>query len=138
MQDDARLAALRQVLDAAEATLEALEDSVVRVREQVEELRAEVAGSTLRALQAGVFMNEDLFIYYDEADVGFQLQHAHLRSYVDPRVHVRHKNRVKFFNPRSGYLHQRNRVYIVRRYGRWYHRVAFHLGMTLVELPAKT
>jgi len=93
---------------------------------------------TRRALEAGVFMNEDLFIYYDEADVGFQLQHAHLRAYVDPRVRVRHKNRVKFFNPRSGYLHQRNRVYIVRRYGRWYHRVAFHLGMTLVELPAKT
>jgi GT2 family glycosyltransferase len=93
---------------------------------------------TRRALEAGVFMNEDLFIYYDEADVGFQLKDAHLRAYVDPRVHVRHKNRVKFFNPRSGYLHQRNRVYIVRRYGRWYHRVAFHLGMTLVELPAKT
>jgi hypothetical protein len=50
---------------------------------------------------------------------------------------VRHKNLVKYFNPRSGYLHQRNRVYIVKRYGRWYHRVAFHLGM-LVELPAKT
>ena len=69
---------------------------------------------TRRALEAGVFMNEDLFIYYDEADVGFQLQHAHLRAYADPRVRVRHKNRVKFFNPRSGYLHQRNRVYIVK------------------------
>lgn len=93
---------------------------------------------TRRALEAGVFMNEDLFGYYDEADIGFRLQRAGLRAYVDTRVHVRHKNREKYFNVRSGYLHQRNRVYIVRRYGRWYHRVAFHLGMTLVELPAKT
>ena len=93
---------------------------------------------TRRALEAGVFMNEDLFGYYDEADIGFQLQRAGLRAYVDPRVRVRHKNREKFFNLRSGYLHQRNRVYIVRRYGRWYHRVVFHLGMALVELPAKT
>ena len=92
---------------------------------------------TRRALEAGVFMNEDLFIYYDEADVGFQLAHAHLRAYVDPRVRVRHKNRVKYFNPRSGYLHQRNRVYLVHKYGKWYHRVAFHLGVALVELPAK-
>jgi GT2 family glycosyltransferase len=92
---------------------------------------------TRRALEAGVFMNEDLFIYYDEADVGFQLATAELRAYVDPRVRVRHKNQVKFYNPRSGYLHQRNRVYVVHRYGKWYHRVVFHLGVALVELPAK-
>jgi GT2 family glycosyltransferase len=92
---------------------------------------------TRRALEAGVFMNEDLFIYGDEADVGFQLERAGLRAYVDPRVTVRHKNRVKFYNPRSGYLHQRNRVYLVRRYGKWYHQVVFHLGVALVELPAK-
>jgi GT2 family glycosyltransferase len=92
---------------------------------------------TRRALQAGVLMNEDLFIYYDEADIGFQLARARLRAYVDPRVRVRHKNHVKYFNPRSGYLHQRNRVYLVHRYGKWYHRAVFHLGMVLAELPAK-
>jgi GT2 family glycosyltransferase len=92
---------------------------------------------TRRALEAGVFMNEDLFIYYDEADLGFQLERAGLKAYVDPRAVVRHKNRMKFFNPRSGYLHQRNRVYLVHRYGKWYHRVVFHLGVALVELPAK-
>ena len=92
---------------------------------------------TRRALEAGVFMNEDLFIYYDEADVGFQLKRQNLRAYVDPRVRVRHKNRVKYFNPRSGYLHQRNRVYLVHRYGKWYHRVGFHASVVLVELPSK-
>jgi GT2 family glycosyltransferase len=92
---------------------------------------------TRRALEAGVFMNEDLFMYYDEADIGFQLAGAGLRAYVDTRVVVRHKNREKLYNARAGYLHQRNRVYLVHRYGKWYHRVAFHLGVALLELPAK-
>ena len=92
---------------------------------------------TRRALEAGVFMNEDLFMYYDEADLGFQLANAGLAAYVDTRVIVRHKNREKFYNARAGYLHQRNRVYLVHRYGKWYHRVGFHLGVALVELPSK-
>ena len=92
---------------------------------------------TRRALEAGVFMNENLFMYYDEADIGFQLAGAGLRAYVDTRVVVRHKNREKFYNPRAGYLHQRNRVYLVHKYGKWYHRVAFHLGVALFELPSK-
>jgi len=92
---------------------------------------------TRRALQAGVFMNEDLFMYGDEADLGFQLARVGLKAYVDTRVVVRHKNREKFFNSRAGYLHQRNRVYMVHRYGKWYHRVGFHVGVAVVELPVK-
>ena len=92
---------------------------------------------TRRALEAGVFMNEDLFMYYDEADLGFQLAKAGLTAYVDTRVIVRHKNREKRYNARAGYLHQRNRVYVVHRYGKWYHRVGFHLGVALIELPSK-
>jgi GT2 family glycosyltransferase len=90
-----------------------------------------------RALEAGVFMNEGLFMYLDEADLGFQLARAGLGAYVDPRVVVRHKNKVKFYNARSGYLHQRNRVLMVRQYGKWYHQVAFHAGVALFQLPAK-
>jgi GT2 family glycosyltransferase len=92
---------------------------------------------TRRALEAGVFMNEDLFMYGDEADLGFRLARVGLTAYVDTRVVVRHKNRQKYYNARAGYLHQRNRVYLVHRYGKWYHRIAFHLGVTLVELPVK-
>jgi len=92
---------------------------------------------TRRALEAGVFMNEDLFMYGDEADLGFELARAGLNAYVDTRVVVRHKNREKYYNARAGYLHQRNRVYMVHRYGAWYHRVGFHLGVALVELPVK-
>jgi GT2 family glycosyltransferase len=92
---------------------------------------------TRRALEAGVFMNEDLFMYGDEADLGFQLARVGLKAYVDTRVVVRHKNREKYYNSRAGYLHQRNRVYLVRKYGKWYHRAGFHLGVALLELPAK-
>jgi GT2 family glycosyltransferase len=92
---------------------------------------------TRRALESGVFMNEDLFMYGDEADLGFRLARAGLRAYVDARVVVRHKNREKYYNARAGYLHQRNRVYLVHRYGKWYHRIGFHAGVALFELPAK-
>jgi GT2 family glycosyltransferase len=92
---------------------------------------------TRRALEAGVRMNEDLFMYGDEVDLGYQLAKAGLKAYVDTRVVVRHKNREKFYNARAGYLHQRNRVYLVHRHGRWYHRVGFHLGVALFELPCK-
>jgi GT2 family glycosyltransferase len=92
---------------------------------------------TRRALEAGVFMNEDLFMYGDEADLGFRLARAGLRAYVDARVVVRHKNLEKYYNSRAGYLHQRNRVYLVHRYGKWYHRIAFHVGVAAFELPVK-
>jgi GT2 family glycosyltransferase len=92
---------------------------------------------TRRALEAGVFMNEDLFMYGDEADLGFRLTRAGLRAYVDTRVVVRHKNLEKYYNARAGYLHQRNRVYLVHRYGKWYHRLGFHVGVALFELPVK-
>jgi GT2 family glycosyltransferase len=92
---------------------------------------------TRRALEGGLRMNEDLFMYGDEVDLGYQLAKADLKAYVDTRVVVRHKNREKFYNARAGYLHQRNRVYLVHRYGKWYHRVGFHLGVALVELPSK-
>jgi GT2 family glycosyltransferase len=92
---------------------------------------------TRRALEAGVFMNEDLFMYGDEVDLGFRLTRAGLRAYVDTRVIVRHKNLEKYYNSRAGYLHQRNRVYLVHRYGKWYHRIAFHVGVAAFELPVK-
>lgn len=92
---------------------------------------------TRRALEAGVLMDEDLFIYYDEIDVGLKTYGAGLKVYVDPAVVVRHKNRPKHMNARSAYLHQRNRVYMARRYGKWYHRLVLHARMALFELPAK-
>lgn len=92
---------------------------------------------TRRTLEAGVFLDDNLFMYYDEIDLGFTLERKRLRAYVDPRVRVRHKNKVKWFNQRSGYFQQRNRVYMVRKYGEWYHRWFYFCYASFLELPLK-
>lgn len=96
---------------------------------------------TRRALEAGLRLDTNLFIYYDEADLGLSARALGLRAYVDTRVVVRHKNlppgTPPWWSCRSAYLHHRNRVYLVHKYGSASQRVLFHLGMALVELPAK-
>jgi len=92
---------------------------------------------TRRALRAGIAMDERLFLYYEEADLGFQLRRAGLRAYVAHDVRVRHKSDARFLDLRSGYYAQRNRVYLVRKYGRPYH-LWWHVAYAmLVELPVK-
>lgn len=92
---------------------------------------------TPRALSANIFMDENLFMYFDEVDIGFQLKAHGLQAYVDSRVAVRHNRAQSGFNSREGYLMQRNRAYTMRKYGRWYHRVFYNLYAALIELPAK-
>jgi GT2 family glycosyltransferase len=92
---------------------------------------------TASALTSGVLLDENLFMYFDEADLGFQLREQGLGAVVDGRVIVRHKREPRPYSPRIGYLMQRNRLYMVRKYGRWYHRAFYALYSSLVELPAK-
>lgn len=92
---------------------------------------------TRRALEAGFLMDENLFMYFDEIDTGRQLHARGLRAYVDPRVTVRHSREVKPGDALEGYLMQRNRAYMSRKYGRWYHRAFFTFYTTTIELPAK-
>ena len=89
------------------------------------------------ALERGLLFDENLFIYYDEVDIGLRMQRLGLKVYVDTRAIVRHKNNPLSFNPRCGYLHQRNRLYLVRKYGRWYHKAFYHAYAGCVELPVK-
>ena len=93
---------------------------------------------TVKALASGLLMDENLFMYFDEFDLGFQLQQRGLRAIVDQRVRVWHKRDPHFSTPQIGYLMQRNRLYMVRKYGRWYHRAFYLLYSSFVELPAKT
>jgi GT2 family glycosyltransferase len=104
---------------------------------QVDYVQGALVLFSRRALERGVRMNEDLFIYYDEVELGLQTRRQGLRNYVVPTVVIKHKNKPAWFSVRSGYLHQRNRWYMVRRYGRWYHRVFYFLYATLGEVPAK-
>jgi hypothetical protein len=92
---------------------------------------------TRRALEAGVRLDDRLFIYYDEIDLGLQNARAGLAVYLAPSVTVRHKNKPRHMNARAAYLHQRNRYYLVRKYGHWYHRVVYGLYSSLAEVPVK-
>jgi GT2 family glycosyltransferase len=92
---------------------------------------------TPQALAADLLMDENLFMYFDEADLGFQLHRKNLRAVVDGRVRVRHTGGDRAYMPAVGYLMQRNRLYMVRKHGRWYQRAFYVLYSSLLELPAK-
>ena len=92
---------------------------------------------TKSALAAGVRMDENLFMYFDEVDLGFQLREKGLRALVDRRVVFRHNRAPEAFAPRVGRLMQRNRLYVARKHGRWFEALFYALYSTLVELPAK-
>ena len=92
---------------------------------------------TSRAIRLEVLMDEKLFMYFDEFDIGFQLREKNLRAFVDPRVVVRHRGASNQFDSREGYLMQRNRLYMVQKHGLWYHQLFYHLYAGLIELPAK-
>jgi GT2 family glycosyltransferase len=92
---------------------------------------------TRGALAAGVRMDENLFMYFDEVDLGFQLREKGLRALVDSRVVFRHNRGPETFAPRVGRLMQRNRLYVVRKHGRWFQALFYALYSTLFELPVK-
>ena len=92
---------------------------------------------TRRALEKGAMLDPDIFIFYDEVDLGFRLRQLGYNAYVDQRVVIEHKNIGKLFNPRAGYLGQRNRYYIVKKHGDWYHKLFYNLYAPLFELPTK-
>jgi GT2 family glycosyltransferase len=92
---------------------------------------------TQRAISSGVRMDEQLFMYFDEADLGFQLKQKGLREIVDRRVIFKHTREAEEFTPLIGRTMQRNRLRVVRRHGRWYHFLFYLLYSTLLELPVK-
>lgn len=89
------------------------------------------------AVRAGLRLDERLFMYYEEADLGFRLRAMGRTAWVDPSVRVRHKADARQYVPRGGYLQQRNRLYLVRTHGtRW--QFAAHVAYAaLLELPVK-
>jgi GT2 family glycosyltransferase len=92
---------------------------------------------TGKAVAAGVRMDETLFMYFDEVDLGFRLREKGLRALVDGRVVFRHHREPETFAPRVGRLMQRNRLYVARKHGRWFEALFYALYSTLFELPAK-
>lgn len=92
---------------------------------------------TREALSRGVRLNEDMFAYVDEFDLGLRVAEAGLRAYVDPAVSIQHRSHATPFGAVEGYLMQRNRWYMVRHHGTRLQRLV-NLGWTMfAELPAK-
>ncbi len=92
---------------------------------------------TRRALEAGVRFDDALFMYWDEIELGYQLRDKGLAAYVDHRVRVRHRNKPASFSIRTGYLQQRNRTYLAKRYFRGRKRWAYLAYSSLLEVPLK-
>lgn len=92
---------------------------------------------TGKALGRDVLMDEHLFMYFDEADLGFQLKQEGLSAVVDRRVWIRHAGGARIYTPAIGYLMQRNRLYMINKHAAWYQRAFYLLYSSLVELPAK-
>jgi len=91
-----------------------------------------------RALEAGLRFDDNLFMYVDEIDLGLQLKRRNLKAYVDLRCRIRHKARPKPYNTLGGYLIQRNRLYVTRKYAPRYIFVFNVLYTSLIELPFKS
>lgn len=109
----------------------------VRLRPVFDYVQGAMVLFTRRALAAGVALDERLFMYYEEADLGMQLRNYGLTAYVAQAARVRHKADARFLDLRSGYYQQRNRVYLVKKYGKTYHLWWHILQEMLFELPAK-
>jgi N-acetylglucosaminyl-diphospho-decaprenol L-rhamnosyltransferase len=92
---------------------------------------------TGKAVAEGVRLDENLFMYFDEVDLGFQLREKGLRALVDRRVVFSHNRGPETFAPRVGRLMQRNRLYVARKHGLWFQLLFYALYSTLLELPAK-
>jgi GT2 family glycosyltransferase len=92
---------------------------------------------TEQAVAAGVRLDENLFMYFDEVDLGFQLREKGLRALVDRRVVFSHNRGPETFEPWVGRLMQRNRLYVARKHGRWFQLLFYIFYSTLLELPAK-
>ena len=89
------------------------------------------------AVAKGLRLDDKLFMYYEEIDLGFRLRKMRRMAVVDPSVSVRHKSERRVLVPRNAYLQQRNRLYLVRRYGTTLHLAAHVVYVALCELPLK-
>jgi GT2 family glycosyltransferase len=103
----------------------------------VEYVQGALVVLTRQAMAHGIRFDDRLFLYYDEIDLGLEVRRAGLKAYVDGRVVVRHKNKQSYFNPKAAYYLQRNRVYIVRKHGAWYHEAVYQAYALAAELPLK-
>ncbi len=89
------------------------------------------------AVRRGLRMDDRLFMYYEEVDLGFRLRALNRVAIVDPAVRVRHKAESRHLVPRGAYYQQRNRLYLARTYGTPLQFISHVVIVGMIELPAK-
>ena len=92
---------------------------------------------TKKAHHHNIYMDEELFMYHEDADLGYKIESEGLSAYVAHEVIFLHKSESKFLDLRAGYYQQRNRVYMVSKYGSFYHYIFLIFYLALIELPIK-
>lgn len=94
---------------------------------------------TRRALEAGLLMNEALFMYVEELDLGLRVRQAGLSAYVNGSVVIRHDNaaaRGSGPKPAQTYYITRNRIAVTLDCVRWWQKPLF-LGRLALEAAGK-
>ena len=104
---------------------------------KVETVQGALVLLTERAIRAGSYFDENIFMYCDEFDLASQLGMRGLDAFVDRRVAVKHYNPLSVHSKVAGYFVHRNRVYLAKKYGQWYHLCFYLLYASLLELPAR-
>jgi GT2 family glycosyltransferase len=92
---------------------------------------------TAAALRACIRIDESLFMYFEEVDLGFRLRSRGLPVLVDQRVRFVHRGSPTPYAPYVGHWMQRNRLYILKKYCRWYQVGFYILYSSILELPAR-
>lgn len=89
------------------------------------------------AIRTVGLMAEDYFLYYEDVDYAFRFSRAGFVAVYVPNAIIIHdaSSTVGFQSPDYVYYFSRNRVWLMRRWARWYHTLVFMLYNTLVKLP---
>ena len=92
---------------------------------------------TSTALNARVRIDDSLFMYFEEVDLGFSLGRSGAQVLIDGRVKVKNHGSPNHYSPYIGYWMQRNRLYILAKYADWYHICFYLLYSFMFELPMR-
>jgi GT2 family glycosyltransferase len=86
--------------------------------------------------QVGDALDERLFMYFDEVDLGLRVRRAGLRVQLASDVRFVHDNESGRYRLFRGYLLHRNRALVVRRFAGWSTPVAHVVGLGRIFIGA--
>ncbi|OGQ07216.1 MAG: hypothetical protein A3G32_04375 [Deltaproteobacteria bacterium RIFCSPLOWO2_12_FULL_40_28] len=87
------------------------------------------------ALKAGLAYDPNIFMYYDEFDLGFLMQKKGIVPFVAPHLCVFHKTHDKHFTLIKGYFLHRNRIYLAKKHLTFFQYFLFCLTFFMEITP---